>query len=96
MTQESNTLSFEEAYARLEQILDKMNSGAASLDESLKLYEEADALIASCNKRLLDAEQKIEILLKNRSGELALNEMQKPITQEFSPSSQGLLQRNPN
>jgi exodeoxyribonuclease VII small subunit len=76
-------LSFEDAFARLEQILEKMNSGAVGLDESLKLYEEADKLIVSCSKRLNDAERKIEILVKNRNGELALGPDQKPITQEF-------------
>ncbi|HKY99828.1 MAG TPA: exodeoxyribonuclease VII small subunit, partial [Rhabdochlamydiaceae bacterium] len=64
-----NSLSFELAYQRLEEILEKMNSGKVSLDESLKLYEEADRLISSCNKRLSDAEKKIEVLIKNRDGE---------------------------
>lgn len=72
--------SFEEAFTRLEQILEKMNSGAVSLDESLKLYEEADKLITSCSKRLNDAERKIETLIKNRNGELALGADQKPQT----------------
>lgn len=76
--------TFEEAFARLEQILEKMNSGAVSLDESLKLYEEADKLIATCSKRLNDAERKIEILIKNRNGELMLGQDQKPLTQDFS------------
>lgn len=81
-------ITFEIAFTRLEEILEKMNSGTISLDESLKLYEEADALITVCNKRLIDAERKIEILIKNRNGELTLNNDQKPVTQEFNPSSQ--------
>lgn len=80
-------LPFEEAYSRLEQILEKMNSGKLSLEDSLLLYEEADRLIASCNAQLLDAEQKVEILLKNREGELLLSETKKPLTQEFLPLS---------
>jgi len=75
--------TFEEAYTRLEEILEKMNSGKISLDDSLKLYEEADKLIGSCNKRLTEAEKKIEILLKNRSGELVLDENGTPVTQEY-------------
>lgn len=78
-------LSFEAAFARLEEILEKMNSGSVPLDESLKLYEEADKLIISCQKRLNDAERKIEILIKNRNGETALSTDNKPITQEFQP-----------
>lgn len=82
--------SFEEAYARLEQILEKMNSNAVSLDESIKLYEEADKLILLCQGRLTEAEQKVEILLKNRDGTLMLNEKELPLRQEFSPSKSSL------
>jgi exodeoxyribonuclease VII small subunit len=76
-------IDFETAFTRLEQILDKMNSGAVSLDESLKLYEEADRLIIACNKRLNEAEKKIEILIKNRNGELQQGPDQRPMTQDF-------------
>jgi exodeoxyribonuclease VII small subunit len=80
--------SFEQAYGRLEEILEKMNSGKISLDESLKLYEEADFLISSCTKRLTDAEQKIEILIKNRNGELVMNGDNTPQTQPFMATPQ--------
>jgi exodeoxyribonuclease VII small subunit len=76
-------MNFEEAYKRLEEILEKMNSGKASLDDALKLYEEADTLIVSCNKRLNEAEKKIEMLVKSRSGELATDEAGAPLTQTF-------------
>lgn len=78
-------LSFEAAFARLEEILDKLNTGTISLDDSLKLYEEADQLIALCNKRLTDAERKIEILVKNRNGDLTIGNDDKPVAQEFKP-----------
>ena len=81
---EENSFSFEQAYQRLEQILEKMNSGKTPLEESIKLYEEADRLISSCNARLSDAEQKIETLIKTREGELSLSTQQKPLTQAFS------------
>lgn len=79
--------SFEEAFTRLEMILEKMNGTTISLDESLKLYEEADKLIHKCNKKLVDAERKIEMLIKNRAGELATGADQRPLTQEFNLSS---------
>jgi len=88
MTQESE-LSFEAAYARLEEILEKMNSGKVSLEESLKLYEEADRLITWSNKRLTEAEKKIEILVKNREGDLSLDEKGRPLTQEFVSANHG-------
>lgn len=79
-------ITFEAAFARLEEILEKMNSGSISLDESLKLYEEADSLINICSKRLNDAERRIEVLVKNRAGEIALGQDQKPLMQDFNLS----------
>ncbi|HEY4831937.1 MAG TPA: exodeoxyribonuclease VII small subunit [Waddliaceae bacterium] len=81
--QELKEISFEKAFSRLEEILEKMNSGAVSLDESLKLYEEADLLINLCTKRLNEAERKIETLIKKRNGELMLGDDQKPLTKDF-------------
>lgn len=86
MNKEFNTeqdLPFEKAFARLEEILEKLNSSSVSLDESLKLYEEADKLISTCTTRLNSAEQKIEALIKNRDGTVAeINGL--PQTEEFS------------
>lgn len=79
--------NFETAFERLEQILEKMNSGKISLDESLKLFEEADQLIRLCSHRLSNAEQKVETLIKNRSNELVLDDAQKPKMQPFQRSS---------
>ena len=79
--------SFEAAYARLEEILEKMNSGKVSLEDSLKLYEEADQLISWCGKRLTEAEKKIEILVKNRDAELQLDAQGRPQTQPFATTS---------
>jgi exodeoxyribonuclease VII small subunit len=77
--------SFEAAFTRLEEILEKLNSGNVSLDESLKLYEEADKLITHCGRRLNDAERKIEALVKQRDGELSIGEDGQPISEPFSP-----------
>lgn len=82
--EETEAISFEAAFARLEEILEKLSSTAISLDESLKLYEEADRLIVLCNKRLTDAERKIEVLVKNRTGDLAVDAEGKPLTQEYN------------
>lgn len=85
--QETLPLSFEAALARLEEILERLNTGAISLEDSLKLYEEADRLISTCTKRLNDAERKIEILVKNRNGELVLGNDERPVTQEYKAYS---------
>jgi len=77
-------ISFEKAFERLEQILEKLNSGHPSLEESLKLYEEADQLIIMSHKKLADAEKKIEVLMKNRAGELQMGSDNKPQVQPLS------------
>lgn len=76
-------VDFEAAFSRLEEILARLNSSAISLDESLKLYEEADQLIVICSKRLNEAERKIEMLVKNRNGELTFGTDEKPLTQDY-------------
>lgn len=76
-------MKFEEAYLRLEEILQAMNSGKVALDDSLKLYEEADKLITTCQKKLTEAEKKIEILVKSRSGELTIDEAGAPVKELF-------------
>ena len=87
------TIDFEKAFARLEEILEKMNAGSLSLEESLHLYEEADKLIQICNKKLIQAEAKIEMLVKNREGELALSDTGAPQTQAFrQTASSGIYQ----
>ncbi|MVB12983.1 Exodeoxyribonuclease 7 small subunit [Caprobacter fermentans] len=52
-------LSFEEAAARLEEIVGTMESGETSLEESLKLFEEGSALSSLCYRKLTEAEQKV-------------------------------------
>lgn len=79
---EEPTQSFEESFSRLEKILELMNGGKISLEESLKLFEEAEGLIRSCSSRLTAAEQKIEILVKQR-GQLILGTDGKPKAEQF-------------
>ncbi len=56
------TQTFEAAMEKLEQIVAKLESGEAALDESLKLFEEGTKLAAFCSNALDTAEQKITTL----------------------------------
>lgn len=56
---------FEECLQRLEVIVKEMERGDLPLEQSLKLFEEGVALSASCRKELEEAENRIEILLKD-------------------------------
>jgi len=60
--------SFEKALKRLEEIVNKLESGALPLDESLKIFEEGVRLSRFCTKKLDEAERKVEVLLKNKEG----------------------------
>lgn len=83
MTQ--NPLSYEKAFERLEKILELMNSGKIPLEESLRLFEEAEHLMRACTSSLNTAEKKIEMLMKGRNQEVALDASQKPKTEPFAP-----------
>lgn len=52
--------SFEEALARLEEIVEKLESENISLEESVSLYEEGIKLSKKCSQTLEDAELRIE------------------------------------
>ncbi len=59
---------FEAALTRLEEIVQELEKGDIPLDQSLKLFEEGIRLSRICNKRLEDAERKVEILIKDKDG----------------------------
>jgi exodeoxyribonuclease VII small subunit len=59
---------FEDALARLEEIVTELESGDLPLEQSLKMFEEGVKLSRICHKRLEDAERRVEILLKDKAG----------------------------
>ena len=62
------TMPFEAALAELEQIVDKLEKGAAALDESISLYERGEALKKRCDDLLRDAEMRIEKITLSADG----------------------------
>lgn len=64
-----SSLSFEQSMERLDAIVKQLEKGEAPLNESLALFEEGTALIASCGKMLDSAEQKVVMLKKGENGE---------------------------
>lgn len=61
-------LSFEKAMAELESIVDKLERGEVSLEESIAIYEHGEALKKRCDSLLQSAEMKIEAIRKSKSG----------------------------
>jgi exodeoxyribonuclease VII small subunit len=62
--------NFEAALKRLEDIVKKLESGDLALDSALELFEEGIKLSRFCHTTLGQAERRVEILLKNESGQV--------------------------
>ncbi len=60
---------FESAMERLENIVESLEKGDLSLDESLKIFEEGMNLLSFCSKKLEEAERKVTMLIRDQSGE---------------------------
>lgn len=61
-------LSYEKAFAELEEIVRKMEKGDLSLDDSLALFERGQVLAARCGKLLDTAELKVKQLVPDGEG----------------------------
>ena len=62
--------SFEKSLVELEKIVEKMEEGGLSLNESLALFEKGVKLARFLREELDKAEKKIAILLKDENGEI--------------------------
>jgi len=66
---------FESALEELEQVVEQLESGELSLEDSLAAFEKGVGLVRFCNQKLNDVEKKIEILVKDKEGKLQLKEL---------------------
>jgi len=71
-------MSFEEALVELEGIVEKLEKGQLSLDESLGLFEKGIKLVKECNMKLKSAQMKVEKLIE---------ENEELRTEPFTPES---------
>ena len=70
MPKKSN-INFEKTFAELEDLVNKIEEGDLSLEESLKCFERGMQLTKNCQQALSEAEQKVKILLeKNNKSSL--------------------------
>ena len=83
---EPQALSFEDALKKLEEIVQRLERGELTLEESLTCYEEGIRLSRFCHGKLEEAERKIEVLVKDARGEPALDESGAPKKTPFRPS----------
>lgn len=64
-------MSFEQALAALEQIVQALERGDVPLDQSISLYERGEALRAACQQRLDAAQARIERIVTAADGRAA-------------------------
>lgn len=67
---EASEQSFETAIERLESILEEMESAQLPLETLINRYDEGVKLVKVCNRRLEEADKKIEVIAQKASGEL--------------------------
>lgn len=61
---------FENALARLEAIVGRLEKGELALEAALQLYEEGIKISRFCSTKLEEAERKVQILMKDEKGKL--------------------------
>jgi len=61
-------LSYEKAFAELDEVVRKLEGGDLSLDESLALFERGQALAARCSQLLDEADLKVKLLVPAGDG----------------------------
>ena len=74
MAKKEKNQTFEDALSRLETLVEKMESGDGTLDQSLEWFEEGMNLIESCRQELESAEQKVKELIKDSEGGYSLKD----------------------
>ena len=67
-------IDFEKSLAKLEQVVEKLESGEQPLEEALKLFEEGINLTRGCQQALKEAEEKITVLTKQNDDWLPESE----------------------
>lgn len=60
---ENTDLTFEQAFQQLEQVVQQLESGELPLEQSLALFERGTVLARLCEKKLDEAEQKVQQLV---------------------------------
>jgi exodeoxyribonuclease VII small subunit len=65
-------MNFEKGLSRLEEIVEQLESGNLSLDQSLDIFQEGIELFRFCTQKLNDAQKKVEKLVELTDGKFKL------------------------
>ena len=75
---DSPNKKFETALEDLEQVVEQLDSGDLSLEDSLAAFEKGVGLVKFCNDKLNEVEKKVELLVKDKEGKLQLKTFEDP------------------
>ena len=64
--------SYSQAVARLEEIMQALQSGSVEIDTLYRLLREADELIKFCRTRLYEVDEEVKMLLDSMNEESAM------------------------
>jgi exodeoxyribonuclease VII small subunit len=64
VSKEKKAVDFEQQLAALEDLVNSLESGELSLEESLKSFEQGIKVARDCQAALKSAEQKVEVLMR--------------------------------
>jgi exodeoxyribonuclease VII small subunit len=70
--QDPSAKKFEVALEDLEQVVEQLESGELSLEDSLAAFEKGVGLVKYCNQKLNEAEKRVELLVKDKEGKFQL------------------------
>jgi exodeoxyribonuclease VII small subunit len=70
------TKPFEVALEELEGVVEELESGDLSLEDSLAAFEKGVGLVKYCNQKLTEVEKKIELLINDKEGKLKLKTLE--------------------
>lgn len=74
MAEKRNKETFEMSLHALEQVVERLESGELTLEESMECFEQGVKSAARCRKLLREVELKVDLLLKDRDGGLAVED----------------------
>jgi len=72
--------NFEEHLTQLETVVEKLERGDLSLDESVRLFEDGMKLSTACKKELEQAEGRIQVLVEGKAGKM------QPVALDLEPN----------
>ncbi len=78
-------MKFEKALERLEEVVEELEKGELSLDESLAKYENGIKMYRVCLELLEGAEKRLKVFTKDKNGRLLV----KNLSEELQPEADG-------